>query len=763
LLTLLLLLVGLLYELRGENVGSDSSSSVADSLHETEARSDTLLNRLRMMEGSISYWGSVIQSHIVEKSIYLTGEAGIAYGETTLEADSIRYYYDTGMLWARGSPVLSEADSKVEGSRMSYRINEKKGVIEEGSTAYDEWLFNGEVISKIGERDIYGKKSRFTTCDLEDPHYHFSCSKLKLTIDDKVVARPVIFYVRDIPVFFIPFYIFPIQKGRKSGFLRPKFGLFNDDVRGMNVRDLGYFFVVNDYMDLTVSSDIYESARVSIRGEGRYSSRYRYRGNVFYSFTEDALTSSRRTLLRFKHDHNLNREASLLVEGNFASDRTIFDDVSFEIDEVLQRSLESRATYNRRTSWGSYFLTGYNDFSLDQERTRTQVPIFSLSKNSSSLVSGNGDQWYNGINYSLNTRFESTRIKDEDETVTYQFSRTNLIFSDPLKILGFLNMTPRLNLHSTNYHTRKDGTGFVHQETYDGSLTLFTRVYGIFNQPTIGPMTRWRHTISPRLSYNYRPDFDSDRFSGLTGFPGAGGEVNTIGLNLTNDFDAKYIDGEEEKELSLLSVINSTSYSFVRARDVGQSGWGQLNTRLESRPIERFNFSVQMSHSLFDGETFDPFLTASTITFSLRGRGDVEEADTTVSTDLEELSAVGDELSDIVSEKEYSGPREISNLPWMISFTHNLSRTRANPSSLQSLYGNISFNPTGKWRLTYSARYNFDEEKIQNQRLTLRRDLHRWELLLSLVKLPEDRFNFEFRVNLVDLPSLEIKRSVRDY
>jgi hypothetical protein len=735
----------------------------ADSSETKETRPDSLLDRFKGMEGSIHYWGKVIQSRIIEKSILISGEAGVTYGTTTLQADSIRYNYETGNMWAIGSPVLTDANAVVEGKRMRYRINEDKGIIEEGSTSQDQWFFRGEIVSKVGDRDIYGKNSRFTTCDLEEPHYYFSSLRMKLTIDEKVVARPVIFYVHDIPILFIPFYIFPIQKGRKSGFLRPKFGIFNDGQRGRSIRDLGYFFALSDYYDVTVSSDLYESARWSVRGEGRYARRYNYRGNIFYSFTDDALTNTRKSLLRFKHDHTLNRETTLQVEGNFASDRRIFSDVSFDIDEVLQRSLESRATYNRRASWGSYFITGYNDYSLDRDRTRTQLPIFSLSKNSSPLISNDGNRWYHGINYSLNTRFESTRIEEEDDIIAYQTSRTNLTLTDPLKIRGFLNVTPRLNLSGTQYHTTKDGTGFVHQETYETSVSLFTRIYGIFNRPTIGPMTRWRHTIAPQINYRYRPGFDSERFIGLTGFPGVSGEANTIGLSLTNDFDAKYRDGEEERDLSLLSVIQSTSYDFVRARSEGQSGWGNLSTRFESSPSDRYTASVQLTHSLYDGETFDPFLTAATLTMSLRGKGEEVEADSIQTLEMEELTEIGDELSDVVSEGEYTRPREISRLPWMISLTHTLSRSRTGTGSSRSLYGTLSFNPTNHWRLTYTARYSFDEEKIQNQRLSLRRDLHRWELLLSLVRLPEDRFSYELRVNLIDLPALEIKRSVRDY
>ncbi len=751
--------------LGGEGEPGAGPQAVGDSIPGArQARSDSILSRLKGTEGAVTYWGDVIESRMKEHAILIMGEAGISFGEATLRADSIRYDYDRGELKATGSPVLEDLNGVVKGKRMGYRLDEKKGVIKEGSTSYDKWLFKGKVISKVGDRDIYGKDSRFTTCDLEKPHYHFSCSRLKLTIGDKVIARSVVFYVRDIPVFFIPFYIFPIQTGRKSGFLRPKFGIFNDGRRGRSVTDLGYFFALSDYFDFTVASDIYENARWSLRGEGRYARRYKYRGNVFYSFIDDARTLSRRSLLRFRHEQTLNRETNVMVEGNFASDRRIYSDNSYNIDEVLQRSLKSRATYNRRASWGSWYLTGYNDFSLERDRTKTQLPIFSLSKSASPLFSGVRDsKWSNGISYGLSTRFESTHIKDQEDITTYQAARTDLDLSDPLKLWGFLNMTPRLRVSQSSYHNRKGGTGFLHQEVYEGSLSLFTRLYGIFKRPAVGPLTRWRHTLSPQVTYHFRPDFDSSRFSGLTGFPGVTGEANSFGLSLTNDFDAKYLDGGKEKQVSLFSLVQSTSYSLVKARQEGQSGWGDLSTRLESRPNRRFNLSIQMSHSLFDGETFDPFLSSSTISMSIKGRGHDNEADSLASLGTAGLNKEGNELSEIVSQQEYAVPREIGRLPWSLSLTHTLSRSRMGTGPLQSLYGTISFNPTRKWRLTYAARYNVEEGQVQNQRLILRRDLHRWEMLLSFSKLPGNRLSYEMRVNLIDLPALEIKRAIREF
>jgi hypothetical protein len=169
-----------------------------------------------------------------------------------------------------------------------------------------------------------------------------------------------------------------------------------------------------------------------------------------------------------------------------------------------------------------------------------------------------------------------------------------------------------------------------------------------------------------------------------------------------------------------------------------------------------------MNHSLFEGETFDPFLTSLTASISIGGRRG-ERVDSLAPLDDAGLTESGEEVGEILSDRKYASARMLSRTPWSISLTHSLFRSRSLPDARQSVNGSISFHPTTHWRLTYTARYSFDEEKVQNQRVTLRRDLHRWELLLSFNDLPDGRFSYELRVNLIDLPSLELKHSVREF
>ena len=72
--------------------------------------------------------------------------------------------------------------------------------------------------------------SEITSCDLPTPHYHFAAREVKWISRDVLVARPVVLYVRDVPILWLPFIFQDMRPGRRSGILIPQFGI-NDLVR----------------------------------------------------------------------------------------------------------------------------------------------------------------------------------------------------------------------------------------------------------------------------------------------------------------------------------------------------------------------------------------------------------------------------------------------------------------------------------------------------------------------------------------------------
>src|SRR5699024_5890917 len=88
----------------------------------------------------------------------------------------------------------------------------------------------------------------------------------------------------------LPFGFFPMSEKRHSGFIIPSIG--NDRDRGYSLQNGGYYFAINDYVDLTTLGDYYSNGSYGINLQTNYANRYRYNGN--FSFRLEKLMTSER-------------------------------------------------------------------------------------------------------------------------------------------------------------------------------------------------------------------------------------------------------------------------------------------------------------------------------------------------------------------------------------------------------------------------------------------------------------------------------------
>jgi len=192
--------------------------------------------------------------------IFLRREAFVDRDGTQLEADSIRYRQASCRLDAEGHPVLFDQGTVLAGEGMRYDTCIRRGTVRDAITTAKqggtEWITKGSLAIDSGSTRVFGWHATFTSDQQPVPDYHFSAGQVKWLNKTTMVARPVVLYVRDVPVMWLPFIFQDIRKGRHSGILIPRFGL-NDLVRTSrgyqrHITDFGYYFAINDYLDLRV-------------------------------------------------------------------------------------------------------------------------------------------------------------------------------------------------------------------------------------------------------------------------------------------------------------------------------------------------------------------------------------------------------------------------------------------------------------------------------------------------------------------------------
>lgn len=485
----------------------------------------------------VRYRADEIVYSIPEERVILKGNAEVSYGTIRITADSIFYEYKTYDLTAYGSPVLYDGNEKIEGESMTYNIEKKRGEILNAKTEIEKGFFEGVVVRQVGEKILGIKSGKFTTCDLNHPHYFFASSSMKIYQDDIVVCKPLVLFVQDVPVFFLPYWFFPIKKKRHSGFLTPKIG--QDDVKGKYV-EIPYYLVVNDYSDLTFRLDYSEKRGLKSAIRGRYIVNPFLSGHIDYSFSDDIAFREKIWSLKAVHAQNLGAKFRLNGNADFISSETYYE-MSENLADRLRRELHSHLSCSK--SWSSASLLGVLDHrrDLEKDETTAKIPGVSFTLYQKEIL---------GSSFSYNNSFNRTVYTIPDTNYTHSKFSNHASLTRPQKFFGWLNITPRVKYTYTVYNREKEEKEFPHTEVYTFSVSANTKIFGLFKKE-IGRIKGMAHIITPSVGYSYtsHTNHTKDFSSGLN-------------FALRNDFGMKIRTGGEVKKISLLWINTSGSYNF---------------------------------------------------------------------------------------------------------------------------------------------------------------------------------------------------------
>ncbi len=659
--------------------------------------------------------------------IDLVGGAQLRYTSYKLEGDSIAYGIDSQLLQAQGQPVFWDGNQELKGEWMAYNLKTGRGRVRYGRSTYEQGIYRGEEIREVSQENILVKGGRFTTCDLDTPHYYFWSRKMKIIPKDKVIAKPVVLYIHDLPIAAIPFCIFPIKPGRHSGLLTFDLGLW--EVSERFVRNLGYYFAPSPYWDATLSLDYYEKTGLLLKAQARYALRYRLQGQLRGSWKRERqwvgseLRHQQRWDLNFRHYHDLSPTWKLTADGLFVSDKSYYSDVGFSPQERMNRSLHSHLTLSKRWEQSSFNLSLDRYQNLDLGEITQSLPSVRYSHPPSPFIKGKKEEsrWYQNIYLSFSSYLLHYSRKSGGAKEEHIGWENRLSLTGPQK-LRWLTLSPAFNLEHTWWDKDKGGKYLVHNTTYDLSLRANTTIYGTFLAHW-GRISGFRHILKPNLSYSWQPEFkNQDRFYSFAGIGPSGGERQTLGVGLNNIFQMKW-GREKPKKLELATLNLTSSYNFKAPK----RRWSDLRSNLRVRAYRGLGVTLTSTYDLYSDqdELTPPHLKSLSLT-----------------TDLS--------LSGWAGEEE-------RRKPWRFGLSHRLYWIKGSPTKTEWLSGNFSFNPTLNWRISYQARYDLMERKLTSQSFKLHRDLHCWEAWFYWIPTGF-RKGYYFRVNIKALPEIKVEK-----
>ena len=341
-----------------------------------------------------------------------------------LEADSSIVYDDrTGRVRTRGSTLLTPDEGEPVRSRsLVYDVATERGTAMDAQTSYMEsgfeWRVRGDLDS-VQDGLLFGSRTRFTSSESDPPRSFFEASELKVVQEQVLIARSVRLYFDNVeegrsnpvPVVWLPFIAQPLQTGRSSGLLTPRFSM-NDVVRTSSgsdrrVSNMGYYWAMSDYSDVTMAMDWWSDRYVAMTGGLRYRwARQFLQGDASMRRFWRA-TGQREFAISTRNNWDASERTKLRASGNYVTNTGIVRQNSLDPRE-LTGSVDSQAGLDHRFQWGALSVSSSRKQFLNDDRVEMTLPSASLSLSTLTLFAAPpaGAQWYNNLSVNGSTRFE---------------------------------------------------------------------------------------------------------------------------------------------------------------------------------------------------------------------------------------------------------------------------------------------------------------------------------------------------------------------
>ena len=289
-----------------------SDTIIVDTIITTSISGDTVIDeaigRTKFDSKVERYAIDSIVQDIANRKIFLFGEAVINYEDITLKANYIEVDLNTNTVFAsgikdstgklRGLPEFTQGDQTFKSNTMTYNFDSKKGFISNVLTEDGNGFLHGTTVKKLDDNTINILHGEYTTCNLEeDPHFGFKFKKSRVIPDSKIVTGPAYMEIEGMPTpLGLPFGFFPNKSGQTSGIRIPTYGEYTN--RGFFLENGGYYWAINDYMDLDLLGDIYSRGGWAIKPRFRYKKRYKFSGDFNLGYAVNIVGTKVRLIIR---------------------------------------------------------------------------------------------------------------------------------------------------------------------------------------------------------------------------------------------------------------------------------------------------------------------------------------------------------------------------------------------------------------------------------------------------------------------------------
>lgn len=661
-------------ELQEPAVGSITEKPFGGNFSDTtkKIRRDTIQFRSSKdsLDGPVDYHADdSMVFDVPGKKLLLYGKtSNVKYIDNKLSAPSIEFDQRTNLVKAHmqkdstgkviSYATFSQGDFKTQSDSIEYQMKTGKGLTKGTYTQQGEMYVYGERIKKVDKDVFYASRARFTTCNLDTPHFAFVSNKIKFINKKMAFSGPVHPEFEGVPVpVVLPFGIYPLKQGRHSGLIAPSFTA--NEQMGLALEGIGYYKIINETWDVVLHGTIYSYGGWTASINPRYYKRYRYQGNVSLdiqniktNFKGDPDYSSTRTFnIRWAHSADTKARPGVTFSANVNAGSSKFNStVPNSPTRNFTNQLSSSITYSKVWKNKPFNLTVSANHNQNTNQKLININLPDIAFNVNTLYpfrrkEAVGDlKWYENIGVALNTNVRSlSSFYDTSGNIGKQLvdkwqwgASHNVPITLSLPQVGAFQISPTVTyqerwyqqkfIRSWNEAAKKVDTtinkGFYTARDMSYGVGLSTRIFGLFTFRKKSRLQAIRHEIRPSIAVNYKPDFTGHtyyntqidtlkrvaRFSVYEGSiygPFSEGKFGGLNFGIDNNLQMKVrsrkdTSAEAVRKVTLLDGFSiNGSYNFMadsfKLSDISMSARSNL--------FDKINITANA--------TFDPYLKDS--------------------------------------------------------------------------------------------------------------------------------------------------------
>ncbi len=620
------------------------------------------------LEGPVTYHAD--DSMILDvpgKKLYLYGKTStVKYIDNELKAPFIEYDQSTNLVSAFlkkdsndhviAYPEFNQGDFKSKSDTIRFNMATKKGLTKGTYTQQGEMYVYGEKIKKVSPDVFYALRGRFTTCNLDTPHFAFVSNKIKFINKKMAFTGPVHPEFEGVPLpIYLPFGIYPLSQGRHSGILAPSFTA--NEQMGLALEGLGYYKILSQTWDVILRGTIYSYGGWTGSVNPRYFKKYRYQGNFSFDYQnfktnfkgDPDYTSNRTMNIRWSHNADTKARPGVSFAANVNAGSSKFNSqVPNSPIRNFTNQMSSSITYAKvwKDKPFNISISANHNQNTTLKLININLPDIAFNVNTQYPFRRKepvGDlKWYENIGIALNTNARSlSSFYDTAGHIGKQLidnlqwgANHNVPLTISLPQLGVVQLAPSVTYQEKWYqqkffrkwndvNKKVDTTirkGFFTARDMNFGLSASTRIFGMFTFGKKSRLRAIRHEIRPSISINYKPDFTgntyydvqidtsrrSARFSVYEGSvygPFSEGKFGGLNFGIDNNIQMKLRSRHDTSEEAIKKVSLIDGFSITGAYNFMADSFklSNININVRSNLFEKINITANA--------TFDPYLT----------------------------------------------------------------------------------------------------------------------------------------------------------